>query len=120
MQVLSIKAYAKINLTLDVYGTREDGYHDLASVIQTVSLYETVQLYRTNATCISFTCDAEPSFNIPTDSSNLVVRAAERTLDALGVRSAGIAVHLDKTVPAQAGLGPSNGQPTVHEMAPRT
>ncbi len=105
MHVLRIISYAKINLTLDVYGIRADGYHDLASVMQAVSLQDELQIYRTESNSISFTCDADPSFNIPADSTNLVVRAAERTLEAIGEKGAGLAIHLDKHIPAQAGLG---------------
>ena len=102
---LIVQAYAKINLTLDVFSKRADGYHSLASVLQTISLRDTLTLTRTDAPGIVLTCDAPEQFAVPTDESNLAFRAAQSVLEAAGKTDGGIALHLEKRIPAQAGMG---------------
>ena len=107
--VLVLNAYAKINLTLDVFSKRTDGYHDIASVMQTINLFDTLRFTRTDTSGITFTCDAPDAPDVPTDATNLVVRAAQAVLDAAGATSetltGGVAIHLIKRIPSQAGLG---------------
>lgn len=95
---LFMDAPAKINLTLEVLGKRNDGYHDLLSAIQTVNLFDTLTL--APAEGIELTC------NIPALASadNLVVRAAILFKAATGYRG-GAAIHLHKRIPTAAGLG---------------
>src|SRR5437868_688919 len=106
---LRVRACAKINLTLDVFSKRADGYHSLASVMQAIGLYDTLHLARRAEPGILFTCDAPEAFSVPTDATNLVVRAAQAALDAAAQAgqtvAAGMAIHLTKRIPAQAGLG---------------
>ncbi len=106
---LTLTACAKINLTLDVFSKRADGYHSLASVMQAIGLTDTLTFTRRTAPGIAFTCDAPEAFAIPTDASNLVVRAAQVALDtatqAGQPMESGVAIHLEKRIPAQAGLG---------------
>ena len=108
-QPLLLNAYAKINLTLDVFSKRADGYHDIASVMQTISLSDTLRFTRTDAPGITFTCDTPDAPDVPTDATNLVVQAAQAVLDAAkeaGTTVAGgVAIHLVKRIPSQAGLG---------------
>ena len=78
---LTISAYAKINLTLDVFSKRSDGYHSLASVMQAISLCDTLRLARREEPGIGFICEGETAAGVPTDADNLVVRAAQAALE---------------------------------------
>jgi 4-diphosphocytidyl-2-C-methyl-D-erythritol kinase len=106
---LTLTACAKINLTLDVFSLRADGYHSLASIMQTIGLTDTLRLTRRSAPGIGFTCDAPEAFGIPADSSNLAVRAVQAALDAAAQAGrrfeAGVEIYLEKRIPSQAGLG---------------
>ena len=106
---LVLNAYAKINLTLDVFSKRADGYHDIASVMQTISLSDTLRFTRAAAPGVTFTCDAPDAPDVPTDATNLVVRAAHAALEAAEAGgetvTSGVAIHLVKRIPSQAGLG---------------
>jgi 4-diphosphocytidyl-2-C-methyl-D-erythritol kinase len=105
----TVRAFAKINLTLDVYSKRADGYHSMASVMQAISLHDTLNLTRREEPGIEFTCDAPAAAEIPADATNLVYRAAQSALAAAEAAGhtveGGVAVHLVKRIPAQAGLG---------------
>ncbi len=105
----TVRAFAKINLTLDVFSKRADGYHSLASVMQAISLHDTLILTRREEPGLGFTCDAPAAAEIPADATNLVYRAAQAVLTAAeeaGHRlGGGVALHLVKRIPAQAGLG---------------
>lgn len=106
---LTVTACAKINLTLDVFSKRADGYHSLASVMQAIGIYDTLRLTRRAAPGIAFTCEAPEAFAVPTDASNLAVRAAQAALDTAAQAGAavegGVAIHLIKRIPTQEGLG---------------
>src|SRR5262249_7853251 len=88
---------------------RADGYHSLASVMQAISLHDTLHLKRRAEPGIAFTCDAPEAFPVPTDATNLVVRAAQAALDAAAQNgnaiTGGVEIHLIKRIPGQAGLG---------------
>ncbi len=106
---LTLTACAKINLTLDVFSKRADGYHSIASVMQAISLHDTLTFAHTAERGIQFTCDAPDSPDIPVDATNLVVRAAQSALD-YAVQNGrhgtnGVRIHLVKRIPSQAGLG---------------
>jgi 4-diphosphocytidyl-2-C-methyl-D-erythritol kinase len=104
MNSLTAQAYAKINLTLDVFSKRADGYHSMASVMQAISLHDTLTFALREESGIGFTCDGESSGGIPTDATNLVVRAAQSVLD-VARGEMGLQIHLHKRIPSQAGLG---------------
>jgi 4-diphosphocytidyl-2-C-methyl-D-erythritol kinase len=87
-------AYAKINWSLRITGKRSDGFHDLETLFQTISLHDTLTI--TESDRLSMTCD-DPS--IPVDETNLVLRAAR----ALGAPP--VAIGLRKAIPAGGGLG---------------
>lgn len=91
-------AYGKINLYLDVLGRREDGYHDIRSVMQTVSLFDTVTI--SEAEEVSMTC-SDPTLTCGED--NLCLKAARGFFAAYG--RGGCRIHLNKTLPRQAGMG---------------
>lgn len=97
---MQINAYAKINWTLDVLFKREDGYHELRTLYQTVSLHDTLRLGLTDGE-IEITCD---DGRVPTDAGNLVYRAAAALREAAGV-GAGAHIRIEKRIPVAAGLG---------------
>ena len=94
------KAFAKINLSLDVIARREDGYHDLVSVMQTISLCDTLRFEKKADNGMSFSSNCD----LPADENNLIFRAAQAYFSAAGVRF-GVHVELDKKIPMKAGLG---------------
>lgn len=95
-----VPAWAKINLTLSVLARREDGYHALSSVMQTISLCDTLRIQLINDSASSCVVDVPALQN----DENLALRAA-RLLRAEGFLSAGVAIELRKQIPAQGGLG---------------
>lgn len=102
MTTLYEGAFAKLNLTLDVLGKRDDGYHDIKSVMQTISLRDDVQIDVDTAQPWSLEC-TDPS--IPCDKTNLAWKAAEVFLNTTGKTVDGLRIHITKRIPTQAGLG---------------
>jgi len=100
LRALEVQAPAKINLFLAVTGRRADGYHDLVSVAAPLALGDTIRVEE-EAGSFSVACDAE---GVPTDASNLVVKAARAFADAAGWRG-GARFTIAKRIPAGAGLG---------------
>ncbi len=102
MKELTLKARAKINLGLDVIGERADGYHELRMIMQTVKLFDRVSLRRTEIPGIRL--ETNLSY-LPTDGSNLAVRAAALLLDEFCPdRQDGLEISLEKRIPVAAGL----------------
>jgi len=99
MKFTEIKAKAKINLSLDVIKKREDGYHELKTVLQTVELYDIIKL-KVIKSGIELVCN-HPL--VPSDSGNLAYKAAQLFLDRYKVNS-GIRIEIDKRIPVAAGL----------------
>jgi 4-diphosphocytidyl-2-C-methyl-D-erythritol kinase len=97
---LELRSPGKVNLLLNILGRRADGFHELETVLQPVTLFDELTL-ETAGSELAFTC-GDPT--LPVDASNLVVRAALAFLAASGVR-AGLRIHLEKHVPKAAGLG---------------
>src|SRR5687767_6463238 len=97
---MQIRSYAKINWTLDVMYRREDGYHELRTIYQTVSLHDTLTLAGIEGG-IDIACE---DARVPCDESNLVYKAAVRLREAAGVR-AGARVEIKKRIPVAAGMG---------------
>ena len=95
-------AFAKLNLTLDVLGKREDGYHDLKSVMQTVSVRDDIEIDVGTGKPWCLQCDKE---DIPTDSTNLAWKAAEVYLNAMGKDPDGLEIRITKRIPSGAGMG---------------
>jgi 4-diphosphocytidyl-2-C-methyl-D-erythritol kinase len=96
-----VSAYAKINLTLAVLGKRADGYHDLSSVMQTISLHDTLRLTPNRSGQISVHAD-NSELNTP---DNLALRAAMALREAVGDASLGAEIELFKAIPSPGGLG---------------
>ncbi|MCS5700721.1 4-(cytidine 5'-diphospho)-2-C-methyl-D-erythritol kinase [Cyanobium sp. FGCU-52] len=101
MPDLRVTAPAKINLHLEVLGLRPDGFHELAMVMQTLDLADTLVLAPTADAAISLRTDAE---GLPTDADNLIVRAAEQLRQRVGLPELGAAIRLEKRIPIGAGL----------------
>lgn len=102
MTTIREPAYAKLNLTLDVLGKRPDGYHELCSVMQLISLSDGVELDVGTGEDWRLETDRE---DVPTGSENLAWRAAGLFYKTLGKDPQGIAIRLTKRIPSQAGLG---------------
>ncbi len=97
---LELRSPCKVNLLLNILGRRADGFHELETVLQPVALCDRLELAPA-ATGLELTCDHP---GLPTDASNLVVRAAQAFFEATGIRS-GLRVRLEKRIPLAAGLG---------------
>jgi len=102
MDTLYEGAFAKLNLTLDVLGKRPDGYHDLQSVMQTISLRDDIEIDIGTGKPWSLQCSKE---GIPTDERNLAWKAAKVFFDATGKDPNGIEIRITKRIPSEAGLG---------------
>ena len=102
MTTLYEGAFAKINLTLDVLGKREDGYHDLRSVMQTISIRDDIEIDVDTGNGWSLSCDWE---GIPCDETNLAWKAAKLYCDTMGKQPDGLAIRITKRIPVGAGLG---------------
>ena len=99
-KTISCKAFAKINLYLDVTKKRDDGFHDIKSIMQSVSLCDDIEI------CLSEIADDTIECNIPdipTDSSNLVIKAADSYRKATG-KNFGARFKINKKIPSSAGL----------------
>jgi 4-diphosphocytidyl-2-C-methyl-D-erythritol kinase len=95
-----VQSYAKINLTLDVLGRRTDGYHELASVMQTVDLHDVICLIASDEDCVRVIC-SQPELS---NDNNLAVRAAQAVRQWLSITQ-GVVIELHKRIPLAAGLG---------------
>ena len=99
-ETVSIRGMAKVNLGLDVLRRREDGYHDVKMIMQTVNLYDVLTFKKTKSPGIQISCDGA---DLPTDKHNLIYKAAScfyRTFPEEG----GISVTLKKQIPVAAGM----------------
>lgn len=100
-EIIKLPAFAKINLGLKVLGRRADGYHEIRTVFQTISLNDSLTFESTADGRIELAC-TDPS--IPTDESNLVLRAADALRERYGTNR-GARITLEKNIPAGGGLG---------------
>ena len=102
MTTLYEGAFAKLNLTLDVLGKREDGYHDLQSVMQTISLRDDIEIDIGTGKPWTLLCDKA---GIPTDERNLAWKAAKVYCEAMNKDPDGLEIRITKRIPVEAGLG---------------
>lgn len=103
MRKTTAKAYAKINLSLDITGVRDDGYHLLHTVMQSISLHDTLTFEKCEEPGIFITCDKE---GIPCDERNIVHKAYTALFTAYGkFPDEGVKIDLHKEIPSSAGLG---------------
>lgn len=98
---ISVKAYAKINLMLDIVSTRTDGYHDLFMIMQSVGVYDTITVEKIKGKDIAITCDID---DIPLDERNIAHKAAMAFFKANKIRNTGIHIDIKKRIPHAAGL----------------
>lgn len=99
--MIAESAFAKLNLTLDVLERRPDGYHDLRSVMQTISVRDDITLEPDTHEAWRLECDRE---EIPTDRTNLAWQAAELYLRELDRSVDGLTIRITKRIPTQAGM----------------
>lgn len=114
MKRLNLKALAKINLGLDVLGKRENGYHDVRMVMQSIYLYDEVRIEAVPAPGISLRTNL--TF-LPTDKGNIAYKAAAMLQEEFGLRE-GVHITLDKHIPVAAGMagGSSNAAAVLFGM----
>lgn len=103
---VELKALAKINLGLDVLGRRENGYHDVRMVMQTIYLYDNVTIRKTEEAGIKLETNL---FYLPSNQNNIAYKAAKMLLDEFDIQQ-GVHILLDKHIPVSAGMagGSSN------------
>jgi len=100
MNAITEIGFAKINLHLDIVGRREDGYHDVVTVMQSLSLCDLVTVSLREDTAITVGCNRE---GVPTDERNLAVRAARLFQEAIGMEK-GMHIEIEKQIPMAAGM----------------
>ena len=100
MDSIKLKALAKINLGLDVIGKREDGYHEVRMIMQTIHLYDQLEIKKVDGPGISM--DANLDF-LPLNENNLIVKAAKLMQETYSMKE-GVHVSLKKYIPVSAGM----------------
>ena len=108
-ETFTLHAYAKLNWILRVLGRRPDGYHELDTIFQTITLHDSLAFKWRSDERLSLTCDAP---EIPLDESNLVMRAAEELRTLYNIRQ-GASIHLEKRIPVAGGLGGGSSDAAV-------
>ena len=111
---MRLQAFAKINLGLDVLGKREDGYHEVRMIMQTIRMYDQLDMRKSVEPGIHLTTNKK---YIPVDENNLVWRAAKLMMDTCGIIE-GLSIHLHKVIPVAAGMagGSSDAAATLVGM----
>ncbi len=100
---LTVKANAKINLILDVTGIKKNGYHSLFTIMQSISLGDTVSVEKTEGDDITVSCTVP---GVPTDNRNIVYKCAVKFFEYAGItENRGVHIHIDKITPFCAGMG---------------
>ena len=97
---MKMKAYAKINIALDAIGKREDNYHLLRMIMQTVDLYDVIDIEKSNDSNISISCNKH---YVPTDERNLAYKAAVLFRDEFNIKN-GVKISIKKNIPVAAGM----------------
>jgi 4-diphosphocytidyl-2-C-methyl-D-erythritol kinase len=112
--MLEKASFCKVNLLLNILGKRPDGFHELETILQPVSVFDHLTFDRVGDT-VEMTCSDS---RLPINSRNLVVRAADLFLDAAEVpANEGVRIHLQKNIPLAAGLGGGSGNAAVTLLA---
>jgi 4-diphosphocytidyl-2-C-methyl-D-erythritol kinase len=105
---ITLPSFAKLNWRLEVLGRRADGYHEVRTILQTISITDTLTLEETEKG-IDLSCEAP---GVPVDGTNLIARAAAHFLAETGVGK-GVRIHLEKRIPVAAGLGGGSSNAAV-------
>ena len=133
MEIITESAFAKINLTLDVLGKRPDGYHDIRSIMQTISLRDDVVINVDTDAPWAVHCYREviedpkaeqsevrlETDGFPQDADNLAWRAAEAFFARTGKRTSGLEIFINKRIPTEAGLGGGSADAALAELKKR-
>lgn len=111
---IELKALAKINLGLDVLGKRENGYHDVKMVMQSIYLYDDVKIVRKQAPGIELETNL---YFLPTDENNIAYKAAKMLIDEFKIQE-GVDIFLNKHIPVSAGMagGSTNAAAVLYGM----
>lgn len=114
MRTIKLKAYAKINLGLDVVRKRADGYHEVRMIMQTIGLFDKLSMNATNHPSIKIRTNLH---YLPTDNNNLVFKAASLLKEKFQIKD-GIYINLEKKIPVAAGMagGSSDAAATLYGM----
>lgn len=114
MDSIRIRAYGKINIGLDVIKKRDDGYHEVKMIMQTVNLFDKLEIYKTNVPKIKISTNL---FYVPNDENNLVYKAAKLLFDEFHITN-GIRINLYKHIPVAAGMagGSSDAAATLYAV----
>jgi len=114
MRQLHLKAFAKVNLGLDVVRKREDGYHEVSMIMQTVNLFDRIELIRQKETGIRIQTNL---FYLPVNENNLVYQAAKLLMDEFKIKK-GLYINLHKYIPVAAGMagGSSDAAAVLYGM----
>lgn len=110
---MRIKAYAKVNISLDIVGKREDGYHLLEMIMQAIDLYDEINIEKQNKD-ITIKCNKP---YVPTDERNLAYKAAKLFIEKYNIHS-GVNINIKKNIPVCAGLagGSTDGAAVLKVM----
>lgn len=114
MDKIQLKALAKINLGLDVLRRREDGYHEVKMIMQTINLYDELEIRKVKHPGIQVKTNL---YYLPTNENNLVYKAAKLLMDEFRIRD-GLSIQLQKKIPVAAGMagGSSDGAAVLWGM----
>ena len=98
---IKVYCYAKINLTLDIGAKRQDGYHDITTIMQSISLCDKVTISTNNSGKITLSCNVD---GVPCDERNIAYKCAAAFYNAYNAEYGGVHIDIDKKIPMQAGL----------------
>ena len=98
---IKLNCYAKINLTLDIGAKRQDGYHDITTIMQSISLCDKVTISTNNSGKITLSCNVD---GVPCDERNIAYKCAAAFYNAYNAEYGGVHIDIDKKIPMQAGL----------------
>ncbi len=117
MNTVKELAYAKVNLFLDIQSRRDDGFHDIVTLMQPITLADEVTVSQKPSSKKEIRMFVEGAMHVPVDGRNLAYRAAELYMDYVGV-VASVHIHLKKNIPVAAGLagGSSDAAATLRAM----
>lgn len=102
MKKVEEKAYAKVNLLLNIGDRRPDGYHDIQTIMQSLELHDDVTVEQVEGNAVTVSADVD---NIPLDENNLVVKAVNVFAAKTGVEIGGLNITIQKRIPVAAGMG---------------
>ncbi len=117
MQCVKVQCPAKINLTLKVLNRRDDGFHNIESIMQTINLFDYLTIDIENSSASEILLDGNNK-EIPYNEKNLVYKAAKLFLDKTNLQNKKISIYIDKSIPVSAGLagGSTNAAGTLYGL----